>query len=223
MRRRYARLLGLGVAALLTPVIATFGAVASAAGPTGITLAGPGLAETLTVPAADAPDLFRKLLREVDWLAARPANAPPPETAQLGPKYQLVVLVDNAPNQAYDLYPLAVGGPRVFRPAEQPSKKRVAAAWLYGRVGMPDTLRDAGVPLIPPSGNQPGSAGGGQTGGQGGGAGQVDVGGVGNPPSGSGFDGVFEEWQRGILLIGGGAVVLLLLLGGVSLLVRKGP
>jgi hypothetical protein len=159
----------------------------------------------------------------VSWLASRPGNAPAPDTAKLGPKYQLVVFVDNAPDQAFDLYPLAVGGPRVFRPADQPKKKTVAA-WLYGRVSMPDTLRDAGVPLIPPSGNQPGSTGDGTAGGQGGGAGEVDVGGVGSPPSGSsGFDGVFEVWQRGILLIGGGAVVLLLLLGGVSLLVRKGP
>lgn len=205
--------------ALWTVVAVT--APASAAGPTAVTLSGPGLAGPITVAAADDPELFKDLLSEVDWLASRPGNAPQPDPATLGPKYQIVVLVDTTPNQTYDLYPLAAGGPRVFRPAEQPTRKSTAA-WLYGRVSMPDTLRQAGVPLVVTGRNQPGTKENG-TGGQGGGTGQGSLGTVASPTPPSGLGSVLREWNRGVLLVGGGALVLLLLLAGVALLVRKGP
>lgn len=194
---------------------------ASAAGPTAVTLSGPGLAGPLTVAAEADPELFKDLLSEVDWLASRPGNAPEPDPATLGPKYQVVVLVGTTPSQAYDLYPLAAGGPRVFRPAKQPARKSTAA-WLYGRVSMPDTLRQAGVPLVLTGRIQPGTKEN-STGGQGGGTGQGSVGAVASPTPPSGLGPVLQEWNRGMLLVGGGALVLLVLLAGAALLVRRGP
>lgn len=233
MRRRSVRLLALHAAVLaaLSP-LATLAfatptnaaqaqaAQAFAAGPTAVRLSGPGLSGPVTFRATDDPGLFEDLLSEVDWLASRPANAPTPDPAGLGPKYQLAVLVEGKPSQVYDLYPLAVGGPRVFRPAAQPGRK-ATAAWLYGRVSMPETLRQAGVPLVITGRNQPGTKENSATGGQGGGTGQGAVGAVGSAAPDSGLASVLREWQRGTLLVGAGAFVLLLMLAGVSFLVRK--
>jgi hypothetical protein len=58
----------------------------------------------------------------------------------------LVVWGKNAPQQTYEVYPDAKGGPRAYRPAKQPTG-RVTAGWFYGRLSMSETLRESGVPL----------------------------------------------------------------------------
>lgn len=258
MWRRAGWLLGplglclIAVVALPSVATAADGTTAVADGPTAVAVHGPGLAEGLIVRVTERPDRFEALLSEVDWLATRPGNAPNPDPASLGPKYQLVVLIDEVPDQTYDIYPLARGGPRVFRPAEQP-KRTVAAAWFYGRVSMPDTLRDAGVPLAAPTSDPSGGEGGGeavpgqtgvgqnqagtgqnqvtgqnQAGGQNGAgtgqrrAGQTRGGAAGTPAPGPNLDQIVRRWQRDLLIIGGGAILLLLMLGFVSRLTRRG-
>lgn len=216
MRRRSARLaMAAVVASLATLPFATLsGAPAAHAAPTitSITVDGPGLTTPVTLRAGTDP--FVHLLSEVSWLATRPGNAPSPDAANLGPKYQVVVRVDEHPDQTYDLYPLATGGPRVFRPAEQPNKTKTAAAWFYGRLSMPDTLRSVGVPVVFPGGPVP------LTGGQGGG-GPVAAGTVTTMPAPSSIGDIVGEWQRQMLLLAGGSVVLLLLIGFFARLVRR--
>jgi hypothetical protein len=220
MRRRTACLMAVGVA--IAGMVAGYASPAYAAGPSSIDLSGPGLPRPLTIRPADDVRQFRQLLSEVDWLATRPPNAPNPDQAKLGPKYQLTVLVDGKPSQTYDLYPLAVGGPRVWRPAEQPGRKGTAA-WLYGRVSMPETLRSVGVPLVLPGPAAPGNPIDSGVGGQGGGTGPVDIGGVASPTPATSFGDVLDKWSNGVLLVGGGSLVLLVLIGCAALLVRKGP
>jgi len=181
----------------------------AAGGPTSLTIEGPGLAKPLNVVAATDSELFADLLGEVGWLATRPPNAPTPDAATLGPAYQMVVRVDAVPDQAYTLYPLAKGGPRVFRPAEQPKGKKVTPAWFYGRISMPDTMRLAGVPID--FGGAGGQAGGGAAG-----AGLIT-----RTPAESDLDSMMGEWRKQVLLMGVGAVLLLALLGTFVRLVRK--
>jgi hypothetical protein len=203
------------VAALATLPLATLScAPAAYAAPatTSITVDGPGLTTPVTLQAGTEP--FVHLLSEVSWLATRPGNAPSPDAANLGPKYQVVVRVDERPDQTYDLYPLAIGGPRVFRPAEQPNKKKTAAAWFYGRLSMPDALRSVGVPLVFPGGPVP------LTGGQGGG-GPVAAGTVTTTPGATSIGDIIGEWQRQMLLLAGGSVILLVLIGFFARLVRR--
>jgi hypothetical protein len=193
----------------------SFGTAGAAPAPTSITIEGPGVARPITVSAAEDKESFAKLHNEVNWLATRAANAPDPDTTKLGLKYSLLVRLDEKPDQVYHLYPYAVGGPRVFRPAEQPHKRKTTAAWFYGRVSMPETLHDAGVPLLSPVSQQ-------LTGGRGGGEGEI-------VPPGSNPDGtqsqsigeLLSQWQQGVLLTGALAVVMVLGLAGVSLLVRR--
>lgn len=202
-----------------------------------VRLDGPGFAG-LNVDIAADPELFSELLAQVAWLANRPGDAPAPPVEALGPGYRLVVSVDGTPHQTYDLYPLAVGGPRVFRPAAQPNRP-VAAAWFYGRLSMPDVLARAGVPLPPSIAARPIADGrdgrwvangrGGQAAGDAPGAweGTEVVAEPGEPavvpvtPTAApvaGMDDVLRQWRHSMLLVGAGGLVLLLLLGAVALL-----
>lgn len=212
MRRRTLRLSTLCVAVLgALPVTPAAADGATADGATSVSISGPGLARVLTVHAGDDLRLFTRLLSEVDWLAAGSGTAPTPAGPTLGPSYQLTVLIGDVADQSYQIFPLAVGGPRVFRPAEQPQRSG-ADAWFYGRVSMPDTLRDAGVPL----------SGRGADGALGGGLlparaapGQFPT--VETPPE-TGIGYVLREWLRAVLLVGLGALGLLFLLGALAAL-----
>jgi hypothetical protein len=202
----------LGALALASPALASPALAEparAASGPTSLTIEGPGLTKPLNVVAATDSELFADLLGEVGWLATRPPNAPTPDPATLGPAYQMVVRVDAVPDQTYTLYPLAKGGPRVFRPAEQPKGKKVNPAWFYGRISMPDTMRLAGVPLDLTTG-----------GGQGGG-GAVGAGIITRAPAENDFDSLLGEWRKQVALMGAGSLVLLALLGTFVRLVRK--
>jgi hypothetical protein len=123
--------------------------------PTAITIKGTGLPQTITVRAKDQQELFTALLRQVSGLAGLPGDPMSPDPTKLGPMYTFTVFVGNNPSAVYELYPQAPGGPRAHRPAAQPNGK-VADAWFYASVAMPDMLSAAGVPLVRPSASGPG-------------------------------------------------------------------
>ncbi|MEU4623135.1 hypothetical protein AB0G04_24575 [Actinoplanes sp. NPDC023801] len=115
--------------------------------PDALQLVGTGIEETILVKQDERPKLFQMLLSEVNWLAqASGSTSGVPKPADLGPKFTVTLLVKNAPNQLYHLYPMAEGGPRAHRPAKQPSGKKTDA-WFYGRLSMPESLRLGGAPL----------------------------------------------------------------------------
>jgi hypothetical protein len=143
------------------------------------------LAEPIVFAADREPQLFAVVNTEVAWLANIPTVASSPAADKLGAKYTVLVLANGKPIQTYDLYPNAAGGPRVFRPAEQPDQRQVGAGWFYGRLSMPTTLANVGVSLSG-SPSDPGTANGG------GGGGSVAVAPTGNPDFGT----VLGDWTR---------------------------
>jgi hypothetical protein len=102
--------------------------------------------EGIKVLQAEDPKLFRMLMEEVGWLAAATPQTSAPKSNKLGPKYTIKVLIKEKANQLYDLYPLASGGPRAYRPSSQPVGKKTDG-WFYGRLSMSESLRLSGVPL----------------------------------------------------------------------------
>jgi len=134
------------LATLGAPVAVQTAAYAAAPAPTHLTISGAGIVAPLQVQAAADAALFAAVLDQVNWLRGN-GQSSSPASEELGPRYTVVVFVKDEATQTYDLYPLASGGPRAFRPAKQPDKRRVAAAWFYGRLNMSETLRAAGVPL----------------------------------------------------------------------------
>jgi hypothetical protein len=133
------------VAAVL--VVVGVAPVAANAGPkaNAISISGKGM-QDVKVPLDQRPDVFDLLLSQVSWLATATPQSGAEQSKQLGPKYTLSVLVKDKPHHVYEMYPLAVGGPRAHRPGKQPSGK-VADGWFFGRVTMPEVLRIGGVPL----------------------------------------------------------------------------
>jgi hypothetical protein len=117
--------------------------------PNSITIEGAGLAAPITVQDAAQGDLFSRLLHQVSWMAGRGGDPMKPDPAKLGPKYRLTVYADDKATQRYDLYPQAAGGPKAFRPADQP-KGKGADAWFYVSLSVPELMHAAGVPLIDP-------------------------------------------------------------------------
>ena len=136
---------GVLVAALLVAGLAPAAAQAAPAKPTSITVAGRDT-EKITIDAAEREEVFQLLLSEVSWLATATPQTSAPAKKKLGPKFVLTVYAKKAAQQTYDLYPLATGGPRAFRPAKQPSGTK-KAGWFYGRLTMSESLRVAGVPI----------------------------------------------------------------------------
>lgn len=111
-----------------------------------VEISGEGLPSALMLSSDKHAQRQDAMRREVEWLAAKaPVTGPlPPE--QLGPKYTVVLLTMGQPTDRFEVYPLALGGPRVFRPADQPGRQ-VAEGWFYGRLSLPTSLLSAGVPL----------------------------------------------------------------------------
>jgi hypothetical protein len=198
--------LPLSVPALSTP--------AAAAGPTSVTITGVGLSTPLEVRADADPELFAAVLSQVSFMAAGPAQTHAPSVKRLGQKYTIVVFVKDKARQKYDLYPLARGGPRAFRPAKQPDLRKTTNAWFFGRLNMSETLRIAGVPLPIRADALSGGVGGG-------------IGGVEEDPKedvaytpADDLTAVIVQWR--LLFLLNGAVVLLIAAGlaGFSLLIR---
>ncbi|MDG4765000.1 hypothetical protein O7632_12955 [Solwaraspora sp. WMMD406] len=206
-----ALLLALGVTTLALGVTTLAGTPAQAAppAPTTVTIEGDDLAEPLAVHADGNTELFAALLGQVDWLAGS-GQTSSPEPADLGPKYLLVVLIDDEPTRAYELYPLAKGGPKAFRPAEQPDGSKSTAAWFYGRLTMSETLRAAGAPLP----ERPDSISGGIGGGE-----RVIPEDALTP--GEDLGRALGELRQALLLNGAVAVGITLGLAGIALLVRR--
>jgi hypothetical protein len=136
-----------------------------------------------------------------------------PKADKLGPKYTLTVLIKTAPQQVYDLYPEAAGGPRAHRPAAQPSGRK-SDGWFYGRLTMSETLRLSGVPLQA----KPDVINGG-IGGVGGGVGEnIKVGDV-DPISGVSD---FLGRMRDLLLLNGAVLIVIVSgLAGMAFLIRR--
>ncbi|WP_307831333.1 hypothetical protein [Nucisporomicrobium flavum] len=178
--------------------------------PTAVQIAGKVPGGKIVVQQADRRDLFQRLLSEVNWLASATPTTTKPKADKLGPKYTIVVLVKDKAAQQYDLYPMAAGGPRAYRPAKQPTGKK-AAGWFYGRLTMSESLRIAGVPLK----EKPDVV----SGGIGGGVGE-EVDSEELDPLAVGSD-VLSQMRQLFLLNGAVLLVVLIGLGGVAYLIRR--
>lgn len=210
MVARMTRRAVVGGVLLATFAVPLAAAPASAAGFTSITIRGEGLPSPLDVRGDADPELFAAVLGQVAWMANRAGQTSSPKAdKKLGPKYTVVVFAKDAAKQTYELYPLASGGPRAFRPAKQPDRRRTTAAWFFGRLNMSETLRLAGVPLPIQSDTISGGIGGGIPNAE-------------EPladPLGD-LSAVFAQWRRLFLL--NGVLVLLIAggLAGIALLIR---
>ncbi|MEH1011741.1 hypothetical protein V6U90_01245 [Micromonospora sp. CPCC 206060] len=206
--RRLVVIVGLLLGALL-PV----GAAAQAAPkvPAGVSIAGDGLAEPLRLRAETDPDRVAAVIEQVNWLGrATPSRALPAE--DLGPKYTVVVFAADVAKETYDLFPLAKGGPRAYRPAKQPDLRRVSAGWFLGRLNMAEALRAVGVPLAEKAGTVTGGIGGGE---------RVATTEDEALDPGQDLDQLFGDLQRLLLLNAGVIVVITAGLAGIALLVRR--
>lgn len=150
MRSRLLVLVGpIAVAAWSAPAVA---ATAPSPSPSAapivkfVEITGEGLDGTIVLTSEKHPQRQEAVRREVEWLAGKAPSTPQPTSDDIGPKYTIILLTMGEATDRFDVYPLAHGGPRVFRPAEQPGRK-VAEGWFYGRLSMPSTLLSAGVPL----------------------------------------------------------------------------
>jgi len=183
---------------------------AAPAAPTAVMVAGKFDGGKVTVQQAERPDAYQRLLSEVNWLSTATPTTTQPKADKLGIKLTVTVLVKNKASQVYDVYPLAAGGPRAFRPAKQPSGKK-AAGWFYGRLTMAESLRVAGVPLEQKADLV--------SGGIGGGAGE-DVVDEELDPLAVGMD-VVDQLQQLFLLNGAVLLIVLIGLAGVAFLIRR--
>ncbi len=158
---------GLFAAALLLLGAPAFGAPTPSPKPSpsptvrSITITADMLSAPIVLRSDQHQRAFTAMAGEVDWLAGGTSPLKAPAADKLGPKFVVVSAVNGEDKQTYDLYPLADGGPRVFRPAAQPDKRKVTAAWFLGRFSMDASLRGAGVLLGPAAPVEGGGVGGG--------------------------------------------------------------
>ncbi len=181
----------------------------AAAKPSAVQIVGPDVTGKIVVQP-NQPKLLASLLDEVTWLADATPQTGEPDDDKLGPKYTVTVLVKNTPNQVYDLYPGAAGGPRAHRSAAQPTGKQTDG-WFYGRLTMSETLRIAGVPLQ----EKPDVV----TGGIGGGIGQDLP--ASDPDPVTQANQYLGQFQRLFLLNGAVLIVILAGLAGIAFMVRR--
>jgi len=179
--------------------------------PTAVQILGQGITGKIVVPKDTKPQLFQRLLVEVSWLARATPQASAPRADALGPKYTVTLLVRNAPQQIYELYPLATGGPRAHRPAGQPTG-RTTDGWFYGRQTMQESLRLGGAPLKQKLDVV--------SGGVGGGVGGDEIQSADADPSVA-VNSFLTEMRNLLLLNGAVLVVILFGLGGTAYLVRR--
>jgi hypothetical protein len=203
--------------ALAVAAALTFGAAPAAqaapkapAKPTSIQIKGGEVPGTLIVEPSDGARLFDTLLAEVNWMSTARPQTTAPKANKLGPKYTVTVLVKTAPQQVYDLYPEAAGGPRAHRASAQPGR-RVADGWFYGRLTMSETLRLSGVPLKA----KPDVINGGIGGGVGENIQVDDI----DPIAGVNS---FLARMRDLLLLNGAVLIVILFgLAGIAFLIRR--
>ncbi|MET7961655.1 hypothetical protein ABZ356_22005 [Micromonospora zamorensis] len=163
---RHMRWLATVLAGALATALLSLGTAGTASAapkppPAGVDITGVGLSAPLQLRADTQPTHVGAVIDQVNFLA-HTGMPKGPKPADLGPKYTVVVLAGETPKQTYDLYPKAVGGPRVYRPAKQPDGRKVSAGWFLGRLSMSETLRTAGVPLERQFDTVSGGVGGGE-------------------------------------------------------------
>jgi len=169
-----------------------------------VEISGDGLASPIILFSDKHPQRHNAVRTEVEWLAGKGTPAPAP-SGETGPKFSLTLFNAGAPTDRFDVYPLAVGGPRVFRPAEQPGGRKVNEAWFYGRLSMPSSLLAAGVPL---AGVTPDPVIGGQAGG-------LDA----SPPPD--LRGMLGQWSRFMGLNIAAIIILAAGVFAIAYLIRK--
>lgn len=177
--------------------------------PGGVDITGDRLDQPLRLRADTRPADVNLIVDQVKWLGAT-GQLRGPAAKDLGPKYTVVVLVAGTPKNTFDLFPLAKGGPRVYRPAKQPDLSRPRAGWFFGRLNMSETLRSVGVPLEPRFDTLSGGIGGGE---------RVLPEDALDPVQD--LDTALGELQRLLLLNVGVVVVITAGLAGIALLVRR--
>ncbi|GIF68334.1 hypothetical protein Ais01nite_63690 [Asanoa ishikariensis] len=199
---------GAAAPALAAQPTTVVGQAPKAPKPTGLTLTSEGMGD-ITVTATEKPQLFADLLKEVSFLGGTMGQITAPKAAALGRKFTVVVRFDDKPRYSYDLYPLAKGGPKAFRPAAQPDKKKTTAAWFLGRMTMSEALRIAGAPIPQKPDVMSGGIGGGER-----------VIPEDSLPTGRDLDTLLAELRQLVLLNGGVVLVLTFMVAGVALIIR---
>ncbi|MDP9791743.1 hypothetical protein J2S43_000255 [Catenuloplanes nepalensis] len=159
--RRFVTGAVLAVLAVTTLLVGPGPALADDAKPTAVILSGDDLEDSVEITEEDGDELFSAMLSQVSWLTGESGRAAVPDRSKLGPKYTVVIRYGDKDRYSYDLYPLAEGGPRAFRPGEQPDG-RATEAWFFGRLNMPNALRLAGAPLPETTDVMTGGIGGGE-------------------------------------------------------------
>lgn len=177
--------------------------------PAGVDITGDQLDQPLQLRADTKPAEVTMIIDQVTWLGTT-GQLRGPAAKDLGPKYTVVVLAAGSPQHTYDLFPLAKGGPRVYRPAKQPDLSHPRAGWFLGRLNMSETLRAVGVPLAPRFDTLSGGIGGGD---------RVLPEEALDPAEG--LDTALGELQRLLLLNIGVVLVITVGLAGIALLVRR--
>ncbi|MCT2280617.1 hypothetical protein ACIODS_29120 [Micromonospora chalcea] len=206
-----------GTMAALACTLALTGATAAQAAPkpkpapapTGVDITGDKLDEPLRLRTDSRAAEVHLVIDQIKWLGTT-GQLRGPAAADLGPKYTVVVHVAAGPQRTYDLFPLAKGGPRVYRPAKQPDKSNPRAGWFLGRLNMPETLRSVGVPMPAQFDTLSGGIGGGER------VLPEDA----LDPVGD-LDTALGELQRLLLLNVGVVLVITAGLAGIALLVRR--
>lgn len=182
-----------------------------------ITVAGVDLTEPMEVDSTDQPELYADLRTEVRWLVGRDAGISEPDSPTLGPEYEVVLHVDGEARHRFRLYPLAEGGPKVFRPSDQPGDESADEAWFLGRLSQPETLTEAGVPL---TGSPPGAPGSPREPGSAGGGGEA-VPEPSSEPDGDGPLAFLAEWREGMMLTSALALAVLAGVASIAFLLRR--
>jgi len=182
-------------------------AAPKAAKPDAVAITGTGI-QKITVTNAKQSELFQLLLSEVSWMSTATPQTNAPKAKNLGAKYVMVVSAGSKAQQTYELYPMAVGGPRAHRPAKQPGGK-TTDGWFYGRLTMSESLRYAGVPLEKRS----------DIGGIGGGFSEQSTAEEVNPVDT--VNEAFGQFRQLFLLNGAVLVVILFGLAGIAFLIRR--
>ncbi|MFI7212826.1 hypothetical protein [Micromonospora maritima] len=213
VRRLLTVLTGAAVALVCSLALAGPAAVQAAPkpklAPNGVDITGDRLDQPLQLRSDTRPADVTLIVDQVRWLGAT-GQLRGPAAKDLGPKYTVVVLVAGTPKNTFDLFPLAKGGPRVYRPAKQPDLSHPRAGWFFGRLTMSETLRSVGVPLEPRFDTLSGGIGGGE---------RVLPEDALDPVQD--LDTALGELQRLLLLNIGVVVVITAGLAGIALLVRR--
>ncbi|MET7471499.1 hypothetical protein ABZU22_27230 [Micromonospora sp. NPDC005222] len=179
------------------------------AAPTGVDITGERLDAPLKLRTDVSPTEVNLVIDQVKWLGTT-GQLRGPAAKDLGPKYTVLVLAAAGPQRTYDLFPLAKGGPRIYRPGKQPDASSTRAGWFFGRLNMPETLRSIGVPMPAQFDTLTGGIGGGE---------RVLPEEALDPVRD--LDTALGELQRLLLLNVGVVLVITAGLAGIALLVRR--